>query len=256
MIEKFEVKLFKNSVSKRNNQITTKNISVWLGCSVRFIQDWGKKNKVKIEIINGRRQYIWDDKSLKKLENWFKDDKNFRDYINENKTNKFVLDIFKKYVKHHKLSINTKVVSEYTKRSVRVLQKWCKKNNVDFHRIKGIKHYIWDDNTLRKLEEWIIQKSIKKPKKRYYIPKPKVKKKPVFSRKEELKKIIRFYTLNDFFENNRINNKLMKRTLKYWCKSHNVPFEIYKGRKYYKINKKVEKELVIIYQKKHTRYFK
>jgi hypothetical protein len=175
----------------------------------------------------------------------------------------FNVDLFINYYKKKQVIIETKHISEWTECSIRHIQKWCQKNNIESHRIHGIKHYIWNEKNIRKFGEWFNRKLNKEPKK-YYVPVPK-KIKP---EKIKVEKKVPFITIKnivdeiDFNPSQKLSynsthgyveipdyeeKKIIKTKTRYiqrWCKKNNVPFEYHFGRKYYKITTKIKSQIL------------
>jgi hypothetical protein len=149
--------------------------------------------------------------------------------------------------------IQTKDISDWLECSIRLVQKWGKKNNVPFHRIKGIKHYIWIDETLEEFEKW-YNRNLNKQKKSYYKPKPKRECKP-----KPVKKEISFITLKDIvleintknkFKEYEISINTQMRYIQRWCKYNKIQFENIYGRKYYKITSDIKTKIIEIFEPK------
>jgi len=146
------------------------------------------------------------------------------------------------------LHIETKRISDFCKCSVRLVQKWCKNNNIKYHRIKGIKHYLLDWNTVDDFGEW-YNRNYDKPKKSYYVPKPRKNTKP------KIKNVINFITIKDIFYElipydvyKKLGNKKLYRTstryIQEWCKNKNISLVNFSGRKYYKITESIKSEIM------------
>ena len=140
--------------------------------------------------------------------------------------------------------IETKHISEWLECSVRLVQKWCLKNNIKYHRKHGIKNYIWNIDTVNEFGKWYNRKSDKLKK---IIVKPK-KTKP-----EKIKNVISFITIGDIIIERfpSYRNKNMKKSyrteskkIQRWCKNNDIPLVNFGGRKYYKITKKIKNRII------------
>jgi hypothetical protein len=81
----------------------------------------------------------------------------------------FDVDKFLKVYLKRNTNIDTKHLSDWIGYTVRHIKKFGKLNNVPFHRIHGIKHYIWNENNIREFGKWFNRNHNKQPKK-HYIP--------------------------------------------------------------------------------------
>jgi hypothetical protein len=138
--------------------------------------------------------------------------------------------------------IETKRISDFCNCSVRLVQKWAKSNNVKYHRIKGIKYYIWDKEKLTEFSIWLRRNE----KKKLTIAR-KVRRNIVTIKKEEVTSIKDL--LNEFIKDYYIEKVYEKRVIKQlqlWCKRNNVQTENRYGRKYYIITNDIKKDLEII----------
>ena len=144
--------------------------------------------------------------------------------------------------------IQSSDISDWLDCSVRSVQKWCLKNNIEYKRINGRKNYIWNKETLEKYVEWYNEKSKEKS---YYVHKEK-KPKP-----EKTKKVRQFITIPeiireiipyDFKEHNSIGMKVLYKTssknIQRWCKENNIPLVDFGGRKYYEISKPIKLKII------------
>ena len=146
--------------------------------------------------------------------------------------------------------IQTKDISDWLECTVRMIQKWCLKEDIPFHRIKGIKHYIWNDETLEKFGKWYNHK-LDRPKKSYYVPKPKREPKPK-SKPIKEKKTVTFTTVKDILDEVTLYDKYDRprqdstkfRYIQRWCKRHKIPSEYVNGRKYYVITKETKRKII------------
>ena len=143
----------------------------------------------------------------------------------------------------NKDKIQTIDISDWLNCSVRLVQKWCKKDNTEYRRIHGIKYYLWNNDTIKKFGEWYNRK-LNKPKKIYYIPRPRKENRPDFTTiKNIFDDHIPFLYDNS---NDRQERKIksLTRYIQIWCKINNVPLVIFGGRKYYKISSSVKSRII------------
>jgi hypothetical protein len=151
----------------------------------------------------------------------------------------FDVDLFLSRHYKQKYKIETKHISHWLECSIRLVQKWCKNNNIEYYRIHGIKYYKWNKSTIKKFGEWYNNKNIKKPRKNYYIHKPS---KPKLPPKPKKDKSLPFTTVKEIHK--ELNISFDIRYLQLWCKKSRVPFEYHFGRKYYKITDDVKSEII------------
>jgi len=150
---------------------------------------------------------------------------------------------------HEEGDIQTKDISDWLECSVRFVQKWGVSNDLPFHRIRGVKHYLWDGETLDKFGEWFNGKW-DKPKRTYCVKKPKREPKP---RPVREKKTVTFTTVKDVvvginmkngFVERDIPQKTQEKYIQEWCRENGTPYENIGGRKYYRITSNMEQRLV------------
>jgi hypothetical protein len=149
----------------------------------------------------------------------------------------FDVDKFLKVFLKRQLPIETKHLSDWIGCSLRHIQKFGKLNDVPYHRIHGIKYYIWNETNIRKFGKWFNRKHDKIIKEkepgintRKPEPKPKQKKihKPDYRTVKDL--VIELYGTKD-------DDKIY--LFQKWCRIFNVPFQYHFGRKYYIISDEI-----------------
>ena len=154
----------------------------------------------------------------------------------------FDIDLFLKFVDKKKITIEAGHISEWLKCSVRYVQKWAKENDVKYTRNKGIKYYLWNKETLEKFAEWHNERVTRQPKKSYYVP-VKKKEKPIVIKPKRT-----FITIKDIVLENQNNFRCHYSTkityIQKWCKTNEIPFTHFQGRKYYIIDQKIKKRIV------------
>jgi hypothetical protein len=74
----------------------------------------------------------------------------------------FDVDKFLKLYLKRNINIETKHLSDWIGCTVRHIQKFGKLNDVPFHRIHGIKYYIWNEMNIREFGEW-FNRNYKEP---------------------------------------------------------------------------------------------
>jgi hypothetical protein len=70
-MKEFDYLSFFKIFSNKNKTIETKDISKWIGCSDRYIQQFALKYDIPYNRIHGRKYYIWNEKSLLALKLWY-----------------------------------------------------------------------------------------------------------------------------------------------------------------------------------------
>ena len=140
----FDVETFLKMMSRKNKPIETKDISSWLGCTVRHIQKWCQKNNVKYHLTGGRKYYIWNEFTLKEFQKWYNRNLNKpkkKYYIPVQKnikvkqrierepylTTRDILTTFD--IEGKPIRIDDKI---WVKTQMRYIQKWCKNNEIPF----------------------------------------------------------------------------------------------------------------------------
>ena len=154
---------------------------------------------------------------------------------------KFNFDKFYNKMGSIKVKLETKHISNYLKCSIRSVQKWCKKNNIEYYRIKGIKHYIIDMDVIFDFGQWYNKRINKpqKPKKQKRERKKKIVKKRKTITFVTIKDIVEKININNRYKNSRLSLDTKIRYIQRWCLRSNVPFEYCYGRKYYKITDEI-----------------
>ena len=62
----FDVDIFLNRY-KKEKEIETIAVAIWLNCSLRHVQKWGKNNNVEYIRKDGRKYYVWDEVKLREF---------------------------------------------------------------------------------------------------------------------------------------------------------------------------------------------
>jgi hypothetical protein len=133
-------------------------------------------------------------------------------------------------------TIETKDIAKWLNINVRNIQKWAFNNDIPYHRIHGIKYYVWNKENLSKFKIWYERNNDKEVKK-YYIPvKREDKVRPPFA------------TIKDIIQEiDILQNKSEKTKIKYiqlWAKENDVLFIHLYGRKYYIITDEIKKKII------------
>lgn len=163
-MELFDIDLFLKRYSKQIDNIETKQIYDWIGCSVRYVQKYAKKNNIPFHRINGRKYYIWNEDNIFKFSVWYNSKREKIEIKPEEKTVCNVIKPVKKIKKEKMIPFKTiqDIVNENEdtkkrKKTTRIknIRKWANENNLPFSYLYGRKYYIMNDELfeLYKLSE-------------------------------------------------------------------------------------------------------
>jgi hypothetical protein len=161
----------------------------------------------------------------------------------------FDVDKFLKVYLKRNINIETKHLSDWVGCSVRHIQKFGKLNDVPFHRIHGIKHYIWNETTIREFGKWFNRNYKKETRIEVNRTKKEVKEKI----KKEHK--VNFRTIKDLvIELCGKEDTYKIRIFQKWAKLFGVPFQYHFGRKFYIISDEI-KDIFIELDKNKEFYY-
>ena len=173
--------------------------------------------------------------------------------------NYFDVDLFLKAYSKRIKTLETGQISEWSKCSIRYVQKGASTLDIPYKRIHGRKIYIWNEDDLRRLAIWLNRKSNrlklkadkielknrnKKPVRKVIakIPQMAIKKK----NPEKPKLTVPFKTIREYvIENFNLEEWAIKgriRDIQKWAGINRVPFMNMYGRKYYQLTDELFKK--------------
>ena len=145
----FDVDKFIHFMSSKNRKILTKDISDWLECPVRVVQNWGKRNTVPFYRIRNIKYYIWDKKTIEMFGKWYNrkpnkkpEKKPIPKSKKEPKPEKIIpFTTIKDIIDEVELNGKRRTSGSTKESRIRYIQQWCKKNEIPSVYINGRKYY-------------------------------------------------------------------------------------------------------------------
>lgn len=236
-----DLKPFLNDLAKKNLAIETEHIANWFEKSENVIIGWALKNKAPF--TSDRKHIKWDKSLLSEYINPYQIDS----ILNENGVKIFYFDVkkFLKYCNDNELTITTRRIVNCIGCCPEYIQRWAQKHEVPINTRHGnLRNYIWDENSIKNLADWINKKHVKINAIQENDNKPDII--VDINENDDVEEKIRYYTTKQALRLDKKNltsdERSSIRYMQGWAKMHNVPMGIlYDHRSYLWTNEMIKR---------------